>query len=113
MIYLPENGITSFCRCIRLLRNNRLIVFIHPLKKNLDSFLNSLPNFMKTYMSLISLMIFYSILGLHLLKGFDENRCRFNEFPVNKMWPADESIRNLCGEWECPSEFDFLCDFNF
>ena len=79
----------------------------------MDSFLNSLPNFMKTYMSLISLMIFYSILGLHLLKGFDENRCRFNEFPVNNTWPADESIKNLCGEWECPSELNFLEDFLF
>jgi len=105
MIYLPDNELTTFWRCIRLLRNNRLIVFITPLKKNMDSFLRSLPSFMKTYMSLLSLMIFYSILGLHMLKGLDENRCRFTQFPVNNNWLADENITNLCGEWACPSEF--------
>ena len=50
-------------------------------------------------------MIFYSILGLHLLKGMDENRCRMSETPINNTWPFDETIKNFCGEWECPAEY--------
>ena len=105
VVLLPENDLTTFCLCIRLLRNNRIIAFINPMKKTLRSFIRSLPSFLKSYMSLLSLMIFYSILGLHLLKGLDENRCRLTEFPMNNTWHADENIRNLCGEWQCPIEY--------
>lgn len=102
LVFLPENPMNSFFICVELLRNNLIIEFITPIKKTLRSFLRSLPNYLKTYLSLISLMVFYSILGLHLLKGLDENRCRFTELPENNLWDVDESVTNLCGVWACP-----------
>lgn len=104
MAYLPDSAVTAVAGCLRILRNYLIVIFIKPITKNMNSLLHSLPNLMKTYMSMITLMVFYSILGLHLLKGMDENRCRISQSPLNGTWPADESIRNLCGEWECPEE---------
>lgn len=84
-----------------------MIIFIEALKKHMRSFIRCIPTFLKTYLSLISLMIFYSILGLHFLKGLDENRCRLTEEPINNKWLADDNIKNFCGEWQCPAELSF------
>lgn len=37
-----------------------------------------------------------------------EFRCRVSPSPNDYgEWPIDESISNLCGEWQCPAGFDY------
>ena len=44
---------------------------------------------------LVIVIFGFSIIGLHLLRGVTGRRCA-------KDGIIDLSIRNLCGEWECP-----------
>jgi len=63
-------------------------------------------NFLST---LLFLLIFFGILGLHLFMGVTENRCRSSPFPFGEYWPALENYTNLCGGngFLCPEKYNF------
>lgn len=58
-----------------------------------------------TYISLFLLMIFYSILGLNLFRGIEENLCRITEYPIDNNWIADENNKIYCGQAQCHEGF--------
>lgn len=63
---------------------------------------------------LLFVVIYYSIIGLHLFMGITEYRCRLTPEPVDGKWEADEEIKYLCGIWDCPENryCGSLADYN-
>lgn len=54
------------------------------------------------------LLLFFSILGLHLFKGITENRCRYSESPpLVGEWTVNSNFKYLCGDINCPMRFNF------
>lgn len=58
------------------MRPIRLIYAFPVLKNCLDSLVKTLPRIFRNVLALFTIMIFYSILGLHLFAGASEYRCR-------------------------------------
>lgn len=76
------------------------------MKKSIVALLDSLIFISKYLCTLMFLLIFFGILGLHLFKGMTENHCRITPNPINSTyWPAIEDFESLCGEIECPEGF--------
>lgn len=51
------------------------------------------------------LIVVYAQTGVFFFRGATENRCRITLKPINSSyWPINNTIENLCGEFECPSE---------
>lgn len=91
-------------RIIRLLRAIRFIQDIPFLKKSMDAFVGSFPRLGPILIPLIFVVIYYCVIGLHLFQGLTEMRCRYTPQPVENQWPADLSIKFLCGIWDCPQK---------
>lgn len=66
-----------------MLRPMRLIYVFPVLKKCMESLVRTLPEVAKNFMSLFIIMIFYSIIGLHMFMGAMEHRCRVSKSPPN------------------------------
>lgn len=92
------------CRNVRLLRCMRFIQDISLLKTQMDAFVESFPRLQTILIPLIFVMIFYSIIGIHLFSGLTEKRCRLTPEPVAGEWEVDTNIKNLCGIWDCPDQ---------
>lgn len=104
MIYLEPNPGTTFFLCIRLFNLIRIIILFPLLQKTLNSFLKALVDIYKVFLSLLLLMLFYSLFGLYLFYGLEENRCRATEFPSqnSEVWPlAFQAFPTFCGDWQC------------
>ena len=51
------------------------------------------------------MIVGYTLTAMLFFKGSLESRCRLSERPINSTyWPINESIANLCGEFECPTK---------
>ena len=83
---------------VRLIRPIRLTFVFPKLKHILDSLLGTLPELSKNFLSLIVIMIFYAIIGLHLFMGGLDYRCRIDPTSIEIM----EGTPFLCGNIECP-----------
>ena len=109
MIYLDENqGIeiqkTTFFICIRLLNPLRMIILFTSLQKTLNDFIKAVLAIYKTFLSLLVLMLFYSLFGLYLFYGLEENRCRITPTPLinQKDWPVVfNPFPSYCGDLQC------------
>lgn len=53
-------------------------------------------------MPFIFFLLFFSVIGLHFLKGLTTTRCRLTPEPENGEWEASEEFPYLCGIYECP-----------
>lgn len=95
---------TGIVGAMKMLRPLRLIYAFPILKKCLDSLVKTLPRVFRNILALLMIMIFYSILGLHLFSGAMEYRCRITDEPgEDGYWPVAEGINNICGKsWSCP-----------
>ena len=67
----------------------------------MDAFIGSFPRLGPILIPLLFVLIFYTIVGLHLFMGLTEYRCRETPEPEEHEWPIIEEIKNLCGVWEC------------
>lgn len=75
------------------------------LRKSIVALLDSLIFISKYLSTLMFLLIFFGILGLHLFKGLTENRCRETPLPINSTyWPAIKNFDSLCGDLQCPAK---------
>jgi hypothetical protein len=66
-------------RNLRLIRAFRFIYDIPLLKKQMDAFIGSLPKLRQILIPVLFVILYYSIIGLHLFSGVTENRCREGE----------------------------------
>jgi hypothetical protein len=87
---------------VRLLRVFRLIQENPFLRKETDSFFVSFGSLGPILVPVCAVTYFFGVVGLHLLKGVTEYRCRETPEPIDGHWVADPTIRNLCGQWQCP-----------
>jgi hypothetical protein len=71
----------------------------------MDAFVKSFMRLGPILIPLIFVMLYYSIVGLHLFSGVTENRCRESHEPEDGKWPAVLEIKFLCGIWECPEGY--------
>jgi len=104
MIYVDSQEGMTFFLCIRLLNPIRIIIIFPLLQKTLNSFLKALIDIYKVFLSLLCLMLFYSLFGLYLFYGLEENRCRSTSTPPpnSDIWHiANEPYPSLCGNWQC------------
>lgn len=71
------------------------------------AFMSSFPKLGAIIIPLLFVMIYYSIVGIHLFMGLTEFRCRMTPEPnfETQTWEADPTIKNLCGIWDCPAEY--------
>ena len=67
----------------------------------MDAFIGSFPRLGPILIPLLFVLIFYTIVGLHLFIGLTEYRCRETPEPEEHKWPIIEEIKNLCGVWKC------------
>jgi hypothetical protein len=100
-----HDGFVYFLRIVRLLRAIRLIQEIPPLKTQMDAFVGSFPRLGPILIPLLFVMLYYSIVGLHLFMGLTEYRCRLTPEPEDDVWEADGEFKHLCGIWKCPHEY--------
>jgi hypothetical protein len=68
----------------------------------MDAFVGSFSRLGPILIPLLFVVLYYSIIGLHLFMGLTEYRCRESPHPEGKEWVAAEGIYNLCGAWNCP-----------
>jgi hypothetical protein len=101
-VFPPSIGFVGFLRVVRLLRVFRLIQENPFLRKETDSFFVSFGSLGPILVRVCAVTYFFGLVGLHLLKGVTEYRCRETPAPVNDHWVADPTIRNLCGQRQCP-----------
>lgn len=69
----------------------------------MDAFVGSFSRLGPILVPLIFVVIYYSIIGLHLFMGVTETRCRETSEPMDGVWIANESYKNLCGIKDCPT----------
>ena len=93
-------------RVLRLFKLFRLIEEVPYLKQQVDSFFTSISKIGNILVPIIVVLFLFAVVGLHLLSGLTEYRCRVGEEPVNSKWPADLSVRKLCGQYHCPKEYE-------
>lgn len=68
----------------------------------MDAFLGSFTRLGPILIPLLFVMIFYTVVGLHLFMGMTEYRCRTTPLPVDGEWELAPGINFLCGIWDCP-----------
>ena len=68
----------------------------------MNAFVGSFPRLGPILIPLLFVILYYSIIGLHLFMGLTEYRCRMTSEPIDNVWVADPEIKTLCGIWECP-----------
>ncbi|CAD8180886.1 unnamed protein product [Paramecium pentaurelia] len=109
-----ENQLIHILRVIRLFRTLRLIQDSKILKKQFDAFIGSFSRLGPILIPLLFVVLYYSIIGLHLFMGITEYRCRETPTPINEEWKAVDDIKFLCGIWECSdnSYCGSLADYN-
>ncbi len=109
IVYIGLKGnVKTFFRVMTLIRPLRLIYAFPILKRSLDALFRTLPELSKNVLSLICIMLFYAILGLHMFSGAMEYRCRLSPEPIDGEWPPDPNSPFSCGNWKCPEKYNFL-----
>ncbi|CAD8084517.1 unnamed protein product [Paramecium sonneborni] len=105
-IYLDQsNTFIQLLRVIRLLRLVRLLQEIHYFREHVETFFSCFLTIHTIIIPLVIVIFGFSIIGLHLLRGVTGRRCA-------KDGIIDLSIRNLCGEWECPNGYECIDHYN-
>ncbi|CAK89639.1 unnamed protein product (macronuclear) [Paramecium tetraurelia] len=99
-----SNQLVHILRVIRIFRALRLIQDSKTLKKQLDAFIGSFQRLGPILVPLLFVVLYYSIIGLHLFMGVTEYRCRETPEPEDGKWIAVEDIKHLCGIWDCPED---------
>ncbi|CAD8095701.1 unnamed protein product [Paramecium sonneborni] len=96
------NQLIHILRVIRIFRVLRLIQDSKTLNKQLGAFIGSFQRLGPILIPLLFVVLYYSIIGLHLFMGITEYRCRETPEPEEGKWIAVEDIKYLCGIWDCP-----------
>ena len=97
-----NNQLIHILRIVRLFRVLRFIQDSILLKTQMDAFIGSFPKLGPILIPLLFVVLFYSIVGLHLFMGITEYRCRTTPEPTNGEWELEPNIYFLCGIWDCP-----------
>ncbi|CAD8064649.1 unnamed protein product [Paramecium sonneborni] len=101
-LFLADSQISQIIKTIRFLRIFRFIEEVSILKIQFNAYVGSFLRVKSVLIPIFLVMIYFSIIGLHLFIGLTERRCRITEYPVDNVWIADPNIQKLCGIWECP-----------
>ncbi|CAD8076090.1 unnamed protein product [Paramecium sonneborni] len=101
-LFLANSKISEIIKTIRFLRIFRFIEEVSILKIQFNAYVGSFLRVKSVLIPIFLVMIYFSIIGLHLFIGLTERRCRITQQPVNNTWIADPNIQKLCGIWECP-----------
>ncbi|CAD8086353.1 unnamed protein product [Paramecium sonneborni] len=105
-IYLDQsNTFIQLLRVIRLLRLVRLLQEIHYFREQVETFFSCFLTIHTIIIPLVIVIFGFSIIGLHLLRGVTGRRC-------SKDGIIDLSIRNLCGEWQCPDGYECIDNYH-
>jgi len=104
----------GYFRPIKMIRIMRINVFFARLKNSLRALIATIPELSRVSIGLFSIMVLYSIVGLHLFQGALEFRCRETAFPSEDgEFPYDPEIENLCTSWECPEGYFSTNSYSF
>lgn len=104
MSYIPENTVQYIGHTIMCFRPVVILQEIKILRKTTVAFLKTITSISKVLFQIFFLLIFCSILCLHIFYGLLESRCRLSPFPINGSWPINPLITNLCGYDDCPEK---------
>ena len=74
------------------------------LRDSVNALYESMVYISNFFSTLLFMLIFFGILGLHLFMGYTENRCRSSPFPDGEFWPALSDYKTLCGSFSCPEK---------
>ncbi|CAD8060541.1 unnamed protein product [Paramecium primaurelia] len=101
-LFWNDSKISQIIQTIRFLRIFRFIEEISILKIQFNAYVGSFLRVKQVLIPIFLVMIYFSIIGLHLFIGLTERRCRLTKYPIDNIWIADPNIQKLCGIWECP-----------
>ncbi|CAD8145327.1 unnamed protein product [Paramecium pentaurelia] len=101
-LFLDDSQISEIIKTIRFLRIFRFIEEVSILKIQFNAYVGSFLRVKPVLIPIFLVMIYFSIIGLHLFIGLTERRCRLTQYPIDDIWIADPNIQKLCGIWECP-----------
>lgn len=68
----------------------------------MDAYIGSFVRLGTIIVPLVFVMLYFSVVGLHLFMGLTEKRCRLTPEPVDGVWEASSEVLRLCGIWDCP-----------
>ena len=74
------------------------------IKEPLEGLVGSISMLGPILVPIFFVMLYYSIVGVHMFKGVTEIRCFKTPFPEEGVWELDDEIKNQCGIWQCPEE---------
>ncbi|EGR33537.1 hypothetical protein IMG5_049970 [Ichthyophthirius multifiliis] len=80
----------------------------------LNRFIRALIKLKYSFIRLLVVMMFYSILGLQLFKDNMNYRCRITPYPQYQYdkWEIFNNIPFLCGKWSCPEKYQNIQQLN-
>lgn len=106
-----ESGWYKLACIVGALRILKLVETFDRFRHPFQAFLRTIPALGQTLFPLGMFLLLYALIGLHLLQGADEYRCRNTSEPYHGKWLSSPLSDTLCGSWECPA--GTYCGSNF